>query len=1010
MRKRVDENHLFSGLCDFWKNDISVSNKIWIFLLIVCIIGFFYSVILVLDKTSETSQQNLSDIEKFNLDDESLEYNIANLNHAIVDQIISEGYFTQQEFTNYINNLTFQEVFGHMSSDTLIDILFEEGYIRSDITSKQNLLEKLLEKNIDIYKLELRPDGLLTAIADIRLEGSLFVKHENDSFTDILMKAVTAKEGLKNLFENDRLAFVDRLKSDEILKLLGADLFEGEVVEDPIMTYTWISLEGKYMVDPIMALSTGYLAGNEDEWTHYDPIHSTTWNVSDIADYLNSLPEGQRYINIHGWSVGLGRENTFNNEEIWLSHLDPIMDLEGNKVYKQVKNGTGEFVDYDYYYFPSYEHWTQVVQERMAILFEGLKEADFNLEIDGIILDYEDNDATGWSLLRKAYKIPVDYFELSENPEAQEILIELKLLESDLSNKQDIILQRYWDKNDPRQENWTLFQSQFNQRYWTVWATFFYQYDFSPLLEDPRTAQLLEDLNITEEEILNSYRWAWGSEAQIKWDKRARSLREKALNDSFYSVARRYYPEIKSVSNYASTLKTDTVPYSAYYSVRSLPGLGDLAYGNPSNSFYGGMSIVITPEKTIESNPPYYPHGYAREDKYMTAMSALTWMINAASSSTAASLIRTSHWVAYRSWGDGKCGAETYLGNGENLGNAMAESWFRISGEAHNINFWNDIGLKTPEEDAYANQIMDEVNEILGYSDRRFLTEGWVIMNGKRIPLTGEVFNYAGEDVYENDILVWASRANGTNIYRIILDLKELENGQDRWDAVVNNGSDGNPLVITLGDDNLSIPYARIYEPIVNESSEHGFWAVQSPDDISFFVQSGLQGFYSTKTNEETGEPDGRRGSSGGGSSGSSGVNFSASSITNGSTNESKTDTDVTNPSVAGIDRRSNNLENPSQVKSRSDKKNSLNNNWLYLVVVVVIVLGSLTSVSFVFLLRSVSEARKKNLISQNAKRIEDAKVYIQLARERGFNEIFIRNNFLKIGWPEGMIDSLMVR
>jgi len=139
----------------------------------------------------------------------------------IVGHLINTGDIYGFDLVSFVSNLTFDEFYAHFERDTLLETLLETGFIRSDITDVATLKQRLLGKGFDIDALKLRPDGVLSAIGDIRGEGSLYIP--GSDWVAGLMMSHTAKDGLEALFYADKFGFLDHLSVPGLLRLLGAE-------------------------------------------------------------------------------------------------------------------------------------------------------------------------------------------------------------------------------------------------------------------------------------------------------------------------------------------------------------------------------------------------------------------------------------------------------------------------------------------------------------------------------------------------------------------------------------------------------------------------------------------------------------------------------------------------------------------------------------------------------------------------------------------------------------------
>ena len=85
---------------------------------------------------------------------------------SVRDGLIKAGYFSAEQYADFVGALVFGEVFQRLKIDALGKLLIEKGFIRSDIPDVATLYARLGQKGIDPVEWKLRPYGFLSAIGD----------------------------------------------------------------------------------------------------------------------------------------------------------------------------------------------------------------------------------------------------------------------------------------------------------------------------------------------------------------------------------------------------------------------------------------------------------------------------------------------------------------------------------------------------------------------------------------------------------------------------------------------------------------------------------------------------------------------------------------------------------------------------------------------------------------------------------------------------------------------------
>lgn len=691
-----------------------------------------------------------------------------------------------QEFTNrffqFLDNLPFDTAYAALAGtrEQFMQALINQGLLKSDITTTATLRARLSAKGIDVEKLDLRGDGILGAISLSNGEGSLFVLQGATPIS-----AMEAKSRLRAFFDAagnarraNRFAFLFFLERNSFLDLIG--LRDNPAVKPvspaSIDLYTWEPMTQPFNLTHIIHPPVVWALEEEND---NSPLRS----ASEIASQLNQMPVGKRTLRIHGnVHAFFDRDNWWRGERNFKTYTDVLKDGSGQVIYSP---------DGKPYLFPDLTEWAQKTRERLDPWLAQLKQLT---TVDTINLDFEDPKVYWWD-----------------------------------------IAGQFWDNVARRSR------------------------PFDPLFADPRFNPLLGALGITAADVLRTNdfdqnymgNWGWNSPKQLRWDNYMAKYVSVAVDHAVFEPMRRHFPNAYG-TNYDFFMSVNTFPngYTATPEWDTLGLENHIDRTLPSPSIYG-RAVCNQWGTPIQADVPI-PCGETlfrpSAQSYYTPFNAIWFNFSQADSHYLASKMEKRPWVATPTWasgmfGPGQAGDGTQLitynqdtlmfHGGSDMGERMAEVWYRAAADSALLNIWNGSGgYTTPDDEHFAEKALDEINEVMGFSDRRLLSETWVEFNNAPFSISPKQTDPL------RDILVWGVRANGRNIYRVVLDLPA---GVDRSTTVLNNGSTGQPVRIVLGSSMVRIPNARILYPS-KQTSQMGFWVVQDNPYLGTLLGGQVRG------------------------------------------------------------------------------------------------------------------------------------------------------------------------
>lgn len=376
----------------------------------------------------------------------------------------------------------------------------------------------------------------------------------------------------------------------------------------------------------------------------------------------------------------------------------------------------------------------------------------------------------------------------------------------------------------------------------------YFQGRHSLLLQDPRTIELMNKLSLTESDIREMDTWVAADPRRLRWDAYMLSQRAKAISDGVGESFRDVFgsPDIIA-SNYDDTLRSNLVPNGAFErkEFRTWGSIGtSLNHTAPSIPLYGlQYQRLSTPEGEILSTPPAPAIIHeVTESEYHTRSNTFVSTLNRVNSISSATSLKTNHYVTFKefidTWHEGYYGPcmryDSSLGKyykdrcseSEGIGDFMFEYWALASQNSKFLNLYTistNLLPITLDQAQYAKRAMDEINRLLGFSDRALAKDAFVYIDGVKSSVSANKAQY-GKPFY-----VWAARANNKIVYRVVF---MAPNGFNKNSTIIKDGSAGDGVQIMYGDSFLEIPGAIIDQQSANDSlAPYGFFITQ---DVNF--------------------------------------------------------------------------------------------------------------------------------------------------------------------------------
>lgn len=376
----------------------------------------------------------------------------------------------------------------------------------------------------------------------------------------------------------------------------------------------------------------------------------------------------------------------------------------------------------------------------------------------------------------------------------------------------------------------------------------YYAGQHSLLLLDAKINNLMERLSLTENDIRSMDTWLATDPRRLRWDSYMLQHRADALSQSIGETFREVFnrPDI-IISNYDDTLRSDTVPNGAFakkeFRIWGSPGTS-LIGGLPSIPLYGlQYQRISTPEGEIISTPPAPSTIHViTENEFNTRNNTFVSTLNRVNSISSATSLKTNHYVTVKDfidvWHDGYYGPcvryfpdpgqyrRVACGESEGIGDFMFEYWALAAQNSEFLNLYTLSPDKMPitlEQALFAKHSMNEINRVLGYSDRGLAKNAVAYIDGVRTSVS------ANKAPYGKPFYVWASRANNKNVFRVVF---MAPNNFDKKITIIRDGSAGDGAQISYGGSFLEIPGGVIDAQSANDTlTPYGFFITQ---DINF--------------------------------------------------------------------------------------------------------------------------------------------------------------------------------
>lgn len=313
---------------------------------------------------------------------------VISTNQQAVSNLIQKGFFTQENYTQFVNSLSFETVYEKISRDSFLSLLIQSGYIVNDINSVSQLKGVLKNKGIDIDALELRPDGILQAL--VNPIGAPLLKQGNSDY----LAAVKLRDSISKQFERNKPAFLDSLSFDDFLDVLGVSDSEA-ISSDPLFALTKHidnttvnSRDYDYVVKAYsVAEAWPFTIKSQETALAYitDPVEITR-----AVNETNKMPEGSRVLYIGGGLI----YSIYDENGNWMpTQFDYLKDANG----QVMRDSHGDPI-----YGPWMDQWQRQVKERINAFMSAFYAAGGRA--DYIMLDYEEKGSSNYELNAENYE------------------------------------------------------------------------------------------------------------------------------------------------------------------------------------------------------------------------------------------------------------------------------------------------------------------------------------------------------------------------------------------------------------------------------------------------------------------------------------------------------------------------------------------------------------------------------------------------------------------------------
>jgi Ca2+-binding RTX toxin-like protein len=269
-----------------------------------------------------------------------------------LDLLVSGGETTLASTNQLLARLPFQYVHESLTTDELLAVLIEESIVQGykDVSSLKAALPSF---GIDLT--ELRPDGVLTAL-ELAWNGSLLRSATGQALTSPVVKNM-----LKTLYASDPGAVLDRLSTLHLLELLDDHISTSASDDDfDFVAYTRRDIIAP--IDNVLGTARAQMLLNNGT---FGPLPSG----AAAAAAINLMPVGHRVLYVRDFHYVEGFEDF---------HID-----------RYDENGQ----QYDYYMLWM-DEWEKIVQQRYETFFQEFHAAGG--QVDVVMIDFEMKSLSHW--------------------------------------------------------------------------------------------------------------------------------------------------------------------------------------------------------------------------------------------------------------------------------------------------------------------------------------------------------------------------------------------------------------------------------------------------------------------------------------------------------------------------------------------------------------------------------------------------------------------------------------
>jgi hypothetical protein len=262
-----------------------------------------------------------------------------------LDFVVSQGLSTLGSTNQLLATISFQEAFERLSTEELLQILINEGYVQGYKTPAA-LQAALPGRGVRLANL--LPDGVITAL-ELAWNGSLLRDANGRALTSIQVRDQLAAE-----FARAPANLLDRISTEHLLELLDDRITTSPSdVRDELVAYTRRATSG---------VDANVISAFRVEMLQSDGTIGPVPNGAAAAAIVNQMPVGQRVIYVRDLHYVEGYLDY---------HIDP-------------KDANGRAYDY---YMIWMDQWVRVVRQRYQQFFQQFRNAGG--QVDLIMIDFE---------------------------------------------------------------------------------------------------------------------------------------------------------------------------------------------------------------------------------------------------------------------------------------------------------------------------------------------------------------------------------------------------------------------------------------------------------------------------------------------------------------------------------------------------------------------------------------------------------------------------------------------